>query len=65
MGGVIAQSYAMNNPEKVSRLVLSDTFGELKTLGTTKNKFSMGIELIDHVIIGNNRYFSFAESGDI
>lgn len=32
MGGVIAQSYAMNHPEKVSRLVLSDTFAELKTV---------------------------------
>ena len=32
MGGVIAQSLAMHHPEKVSRLVLSDTFGELKTL---------------------------------
>ena len=31
MGGVIAQSYAMHYPEKVSRLILSDTFGELKT----------------------------------
>jgi hypothetical protein len=31
MGGVIAQSYVMNNPEKASRLILSDTFGELKT----------------------------------
>ncbi len=31
MGGVIAQSFAMNHPENVSRLVLSDTFGELKT----------------------------------
>ena len=30
MGGVIAQSFGMNNPEKVSRLILSDTFGELK-----------------------------------
>lgn len=31
MGGVIAQSYAMHHPDKVSRLVLADTFGELKT----------------------------------
>lgn len=31
MGGVIAQSFAVNNPEAVSRLILSDTFGELKT----------------------------------
>ena len=31
MGGVIAQSFAVNNPEAVRRLILSDTFGELKT----------------------------------
>jgi pimeloyl-ACP methyl ester carboxylesterase len=31
MGGVIAQSFAVNNPEAVGRLILSDTFGELKT----------------------------------
>jgi len=31
MGGVIAQSFTMHDPEKVSRLILSDTFGELKT----------------------------------
>lgn len=32
MGGVIAQYFASRHPEKVRRLVLSDTFGELKTL---------------------------------
>jgi pimeloyl-ACP methyl ester carboxylesterase len=31
MGGVIAQSFAVNHPEKIACLVLSDTFGELKT----------------------------------
>ncbi len=31
MGGVIAQSFAMNYPQKVNRLILADTFGELKT----------------------------------
>jgi pimeloyl-ACP methyl ester carboxylesterase len=31
MGGVIAQSHAIHAPEKVSRLILCDTFGELKT----------------------------------
>ena len=36
MGGVIAQSFVVNNPEKVNQLVLSDTFGELKT---TQEKF--------------------------
>jgi pimeloyl-ACP methyl ester carboxylesterase len=32
MGGAIAQSFVINNPKKVSRLVLADTFGELKGL---------------------------------
>jgi len=31
MGGVIALSFAVNNPDKVSKLIVSDTFGELKT----------------------------------
>ncbi|NEQ42018.1 MAG: alpha/beta hydrolase [Leptolyngbya sp. SIOISBB] len=31
MGGVIAQSFAVNHPDRVSRLVVSDTFAELKT----------------------------------
>ncbi len=31
MGGVIAQSFTMRYPEKVSRLIVSDTFGKLKT----------------------------------
>ncbi|BCL62543.1 3-oxoadipate enol-lactonase [Desulfomarina profundi] len=31
MGGVIAQSFAMNYPEKIHKLILADTFGELKT----------------------------------
>ncbi len=31
MGGVIAQFYAMRNPQQVNRLILADTFGELKT----------------------------------
>lgn len=31
MGGVIAQSFAVNHPNKVSRLIVSDTFAELKT----------------------------------
>ncbi|MEO0374964.1 MAG: alpha/beta fold hydrolase [Cyanobacteria bacterium P01_A01_bin.17] len=31
MGGVIAQSFAVNHPDKVSRLIVADTFAELKT----------------------------------
>ena len=31
MGGVIALSYVAQYPEKVARLIVSDTFGELKT----------------------------------
>ncbi|MGR3277326.1 alpha/beta fold hydrolase [Acaryochloris marina NIES-2412] len=31
MGGVIAQSFAVNHPDRVSRLIVSDTFAELKT----------------------------------
>ncbi len=31
MGGVIAQSFAINHPDRVSRLIVSDTFAELKT----------------------------------
>jgi pimeloyl-ACP methyl ester carboxylesterase len=31
MGGVIAQSFVVDNPESVSALVLCDTFGELRT----------------------------------
>lgn len=31
MGGVIAQSLAVHHPAKVSRLIVSDTFAELKT----------------------------------
>ena len=31
MGGVIAQSFAVNHPNRVSRLIVSDTFAELKT----------------------------------
>ena len=32
MGGVIAQSFVVNHADRVSRLILSDTFGELKTV---------------------------------
>lgn len=32
MGGVIAQSFVVNYPDRVKRLVIADSFGELKTL---------------------------------
>lgn len=32
MGGVIAQSFAVRYPERIGRMVLADSFGELKTL---------------------------------
>ncbi len=31
MGGVIAQSFAMHHPDRLRRLILCDTFGELRT----------------------------------
>ena len=40
MGGVIAQSFAVHHPEKVSRLILSDTFGELKTISEKAGGFA-------------------------
>lgn len=32
MGGVIAQSYIVNNPYKVEKIIVADSFGELNTL---------------------------------
>ena len=52
MGGVIAQSYAMNNPEKVSRLVLSDTFGELKTVQEKLLGFSQVVGFRIYKLLG-------------
>lgn len=40
MGGVIAQSFAVHHPEKVSRLILADTFGEMKTLSEKARGFA-------------------------
>lgn len=40
MGGVIAQSFAVHHPEKVSYLILSDTFGEMKTLSEKARGFA-------------------------
>ncbi|MEN8173032.1 MAG: alpha/beta hydrolase [Chloroflexota bacterium] len=52
MGGVIAQSYAMNNPEKVRRLVLSDTFGELKTFQEKMLGYSQVIGFKIYKVLG-------------
>ncbi|HFQ94909.1 MAG TPA: alpha/beta fold hydrolase, partial [Anaerolineae bacterium] len=53
MGGVIAQSYTMNNPEKVSRLALSDTFGELKTWREKASGFLQLAGFRIYKILGN------------
>lgn len=53
MGGVIAQSYAMNHPGKVSRLVLSDTFGELKTWREKASGFLQLIGFKIYKLLGN------------
>ena len=52
MGGVIAQFYAMSNPEKVGRLVLSDTFGELKTIQEKLLGFSQVIGFRIYKLLG-------------
>lgn len=52
MGGVIAQSFAVNNPEKVSKLVLSDTFGELKTTQEKVLGFSQVVGFKIYKVLG-------------
>jgi pimeloyl-ACP methyl ester carboxylesterase len=56
MGGVIAQSYVINNPDKVSRLILSDTFGELKTLSEKVLGFSQVAGFKIYKLLGRERY---------
>ena len=56
MGGVIAQSYVMNNPDKVSCLILSDTFGELKTLSEKGLGFSQVAGFRLYKLLGHERY---------
>jgi pimeloyl-ACP methyl ester carboxylesterase len=56
MGGVIAQSYVMNNPDKVSCLILSDTFGELKTLSEKGLGFSQVAGFKLYKLLGRERY---------
>ncbi len=52
MGGVIAQSFAVNNPGKITKLVLSDTFGELKTFQEKMLGFSQLIGFRIYKILG-------------
>ncbi len=52
MGGVIAQFYAANNPERVNRLVLSDTFGELKTIPERLLGFSQVVGFWVYKLLG-------------
>ncbi len=52
MGGAIAQSFAKNNSEKVSKLVLSDTFGELKTVQEKVLGFSQVIGFKLYKVLG-------------
>jgi pimeloyl-ACP methyl ester carboxylesterase len=56
MGGVIAQSYAKNNPDKVSHLILSDTFGELKTWSEKVLGFSQVAGFKIYKLLGRERY---------
>ena len=56
MGGVIAQSYVINNPDKVSRLILSDTFGELKTWSEKVLGFSQVAGFRVYKLLGRARY---------
>ena len=53
MGGVIAQSFAMNYPEKVSVLILSDTFGELRTFQEKILGYSQVIGFKVYKLLGN------------
>jgi pimeloyl-ACP methyl ester carboxylesterase len=56
MGGVIAQSYVIKNRDKVSRLILSDTFGELKTWSEKALGFSQVAGFKIYKLLGRERY---------
>lgn len=53
MGGVIAQSFTVNNPKKVSRLILSDTFGEIQTLPEKVPAYAQLAGFYVHKILGS------------
>lgn len=53
MGGVIAQNYAVENPDKISAIVISDSFGELKTFSEKLLGFSQIIGFKIFRILGN------------
>lgn len=54
MGGVIAQSLAIHHPDRVSQLILSDTFGELKTVRERMLGFSQVLGFRLYRLLGAN-----------
>ncbi len=52
LGGMIAQNFILKYPEKVNKLVLSDTFGELKTFREKVLGFSQVIGFRIYKILG-------------
>ncbi|MAT42600.1 MAG: hypothetical protein CL609_09680 [Anaerolineaceae bacterium] len=52
MGGVIAQSFAIHYPDKINKLILTDTFGELKTFQEKALGFSQIIGFRIYKILG-------------
>ncbi|RKD30514.1 alpha/beta hydrolase [Thermohalobacter berrensis] len=56
MGGVISQSFAANYPEKINKLVLCDTFGELKTFKEKLLGYSQVIGFRIFSLLGNKTF---------
>lgn len=54
MGGVIAQSYVVNYPDKVKALILSDTFAEVSNLKEKLPAFSHLAGLHIYKLLGHN-----------
>lgn len=53
MGGVIAQHYITNNPERIERLIVSDSFGELKSVKEKILGFSQVVGFKLFKLLGN------------
>jgi pimeloyl-ACP methyl ester carboxylesterase len=53
MGGVIAQHFITSRPERVERLIISDSFGEIKTLSEKMLGFSQVVGFKLFKILGN------------